>query len=187
MNVLNYQNWNPEILDQPNNIINLDKYNGRVDIMEPTDPNMMFKMQERIALKNKATSYCEAMNYTWEDNVLSQVFFSAKNIQIIQNTLRAEVHRLSDGQYNIGQQDNDQLKIIMRALYLESAVNLPNNVREQVAALNRFVVAHCVPKLMNEIKAYLKYKRDASSMYTLMTWPTYDNVKGKTLELNPWF
>ena len=33
----------------------------------------------------------------------------------------------------------------------------------------------------------LKYKRDASSMYTLMTWPVYDNVKGKTLELNPWF
>ena len=42
-------------------------------------------------------------------------------------------------------------------------------------------------KLMNEIKAYLKYKRDASSMYTVMTWPAYDNVKGKTLELKPWF
>jgi hypothetical protein len=75
----------------------------------------------------------------------------------------------------------------MRALYLESAVNLPNNIREQVTAINRHVINHCVPKLISEIRAYLKYKQDASNMYTLMTWPAYDNVKGKTLELKPWF
>ena len=36
-------------------------------------------------------------------------------------------------------------------------------------------------------KRNLKYKRDASNMYTVMTWPAYDNVKGKTLEMKPWF
>jgi hypothetical protein len=167
------------------NVSNKNVSNGRVDIMEPP-PDIRFSMWDKIPV-NQVTTFRDAMTGNWIDNDVSNTFFSAENMQIIQNTLRAEVHRLSDGQYTIGQQDNDQLKIIMRALYLESAVNLPNNVREQVAALNRFVVAHCVPKLMNEIKAYIKYKRDASSMYTIMTWPTYDNVKGKTLELNPWF
>jgi hypothetical protein len=159
--------------------------NGRIDIEGPP-PDVRFSMWDKIPV-NQITTYRDALTGNWSDTDLSNIFFSKENIQIIQNGLRAEVFRLSNGEYNIGQQDNDELKIIMRALYLESAVNLPNNIREQVAAINRHVINHCVPKLMSEIRAYLKYKQDASNMYTVMTWPAYDNVKGKTLELKPWF
>ena len=36
-----------------NMIIKPPKYNGRVNIIEHSDPDVVFKMQERIALKNK--------------------------------------------------------------------------------------------------------------------------------------
>jgi hypothetical protein len=159
--------------------------NGRIDIEGPP-PDVRFSMWDKIPV-NQITTFRDALTGNWENTDLSNAFFSKENIQIIQNGLRADVYRLSNGEYSIGQQDNDELKIIMRALYLESAINLPTNIREQVAALNQHVLKHCVPKLLNEIRAYLKYKRDASSMYTVMTWPAYDNVKGKTLELKPWF
>ena len=158
--------------------------NGRIDIEGPS-PEVRFSMWDKIPV-NQITTFRDALTGNWTDNDVSNVFFSKDNIQIIQNNLRAEVYRLSNGEYTISQQDNDELKIIMRALYLESAINLPTNIREQVTALNQHVVNHCVPKLMNEISAYLKYKRDASNMYTIMTWPVYDNVKGKTLEMKPW-
>jgi hypothetical protein len=167
---------------------NISKYtisNGRIDIEGPP-PEARFAMWDKIPV-NQITTFRDALVGNWSDTDVSNIFFSKDNIQIIQNSLRAEVYRLSNGEYTISQQDNDELKIIMRALYLESAVNLPTNIREQVAALNQHVVNHCVPKLMNEISAYLKYKRDASNMYTVMTWPAYDNVKGKTLEMKPWF
>ena len=35
--------------------------------------------------------------------------------------------------------------------------------------------------------AYINYKRDVSSMYTLIPPPTLSTMKGKTLELKPWF
>jgi hypothetical protein len=159
--------------------------NGRIDIEGPP-PDVRFAMWDKIPV-NQITTFRDALTGNWSDTDLSNAFFSKNNIQIIQNGLRAEVFRLSNGEYNIAQQDNDELKIIMRALYLESAVNLPTNIREQVAALNQHVLNHCVPKLLNEIRAYLKYKRDASGMYTVMTWPAYDTVKDKTLELKPWF
>jgi hypothetical protein len=159
--------------------------NGRIDIEGPP-PDVRFSMWDKIPV-NQITTFRDALTGNWTDTDLSNVFFSKENIQIIQNGLRSEVYRLSNGEYSISQQDNDELKIIMRALYLESAVNLPTDIREQVSALNQHVLNHCVPKLLNEIRAYLKYKRDASSMYTIMTWPAYDNVKGKTLELKPWF
>jgi len=159
--------------------------NGRIDINGPP-PDVRFSMWDKIPV-NQITTFRDALTGNWIDNDVSNVFFSKENIQIIQNALRAEVYRLSNNEYIIGQQDNDELKIIMRALYLESAINLPTNIREQVTALNQHVINHCVPKLINEVRAYINYKRDASNMYTVMTWPVYDNVKGKTLEMKPWF
>ncbi len=159
--------------------------NGRIDIEGPS-ADVRFSMWDKIPV-NQITTFRDALTGNWTDTDLSNAFFSKENMQIVQNGLRSEVYRLSNSEYTIGQQDNDELKIIMRALYLESAVNLPTNIREQVATLNEHVLRHCVPKLMNEIRAYLKYKRDASNMYTVMSWPAYDNVKGKTLELKPWF
>ena len=38
-------------------ILDTKTYNGRVNILEPEDPTIQFKMFERIAIKNKATEY----------------------------------------------------------------------------------------------------------------------------------
>ena len=54
-----------------NLIIKKPEYNGRVNIIEQSDPNAVFKMQERIALKNKVTSYSSALSGNdWEENIL---------------------------------------------------------------------------------------------------------------------
>ena len=62
---------------------NPERYNGRVNIVEPPSPDIVFKMQEKIAIKNTSTAYCGAVAGTWESSLLSQLFFSAENIQII--------------------------------------------------------------------------------------------------------
>ena len=120
--------------------------NGRIDIINKTqspDITNLFAMYDKIPA-NQCATFREATLGQWDETPLSKAFFSRENIQIIQNGLRADVYRLSNGEYSIGQQDNDELKIIMRALYLESAINLPTNIREQVAALNQRVLKHCV-------------------------------------------
>ena len=159
--------------------------NGRIDIEGPS-PEVRFSMWDKIPV-NQITTFRDALTGNWTDNDVSNVFFSKDNIQIIQNALRADVYRLSNGEYTISQQDNDELKIIMRALYLESAVNLPTNIREQVATLNQHVVNHCVPKLINEVRAYLKYKRDASTLVVPLPIPVLTNMHDKQLELKKWF
>ena len=64
--------------------------NGRVNIVDiPYD--VKFQMQEKIAIKNKASEYREALNGVLENTMLSRAYFSAENIQIIQNALRAGV------------------------------------------------------------------------------------------------
>jgi len=58
MNNLSYNE-----VGQVNHILELDKYNGRVNIAEPEDPMVRFRMHERIANRNKASNYFDALDH----------------------------------------------------------------------------------------------------------------------------
>ena len=130
------------ILDMEKYNKNLEKsrYNGRIDVLDPEDQNTRMQLFEKIAIQNKSTSYCDALNGVWEDNVLSQVYFSAGNIQIIQNGIRAGVYKMSSSKYNVPPQNIDALKIVMRSTYLQYAKHSDTNITKQVEELNELVL-----------------------------------------------
>ena len=57
------------------------------------------------------------------DNILNQLFFSKKNMDIIQNGLRYRVWEKSDKKFVIGRQSETELVIIMRAIFLQHSKN----------------------------------------------------------------
>ena len=75
----------------------------------------------------------------------------------------------------------------MRSVFLQSSTNLPNNIREQIEALNNIVIEYCVKQIYSEAQAYINYKHDVSNMYTPIDRPTQPDYNNKTLELKPWF
>jgi len=127
------------------------------------------------------------MTGNWTDTPLSKVYFSKENMQILQNGIRAGVNKMSNGQYVIGQQSCDELKIVMRAQYLEHSANLSYNIPQQIAALNNYVFSYCVPRVYSEAQGYLKYLHDASTLVVPLATPINANVDDKTLELKPFF
>ena len=162
-------------------------YNGRVNISGP--PKNQFQLFDNPGTNyNDVTSYRGAMTGNWTDNTLSKTFFSTQNIQIIQNGIRAGVFKMSKGRFNVGPQDLTNLKIIMRSIFLQFSANKPDNIREQVTALNNLVFDYCIPSVHNEALAYLKYKNDVTTLAMPEARPVSDNNKGsKTLELKHWF
>jgi hypothetical protein len=174
--------------EQQKMIIDMERYNGRVNIISQPDPNVVFKMQERIALKNKSTGYYTALSGNdWEENMLSRVFFSVENMQIIQNGLRAGVYNMSNRELVIPPQNVDQLKIIMRSIYFQFAEHRLENVKGQVERLNKLVLDEVVPKVYGEAVGYLKYMQDQSSLVVPMELPLRHDRNYKQLELKPWF
>ena len=170
-----------------NLIIKKPEYNGRVNIIEQSDPNAVFKMQERIALKNKVTSYSSALSGNdWEENILSQVFFSAGNIQILQNGIRAGVYKMSNNQIVVPPQNQDQLKIIMRSIYLQYAEHLKTGVTAQVERLNKLVWDYAIHQVCNEAVGYVNYMRDQSTLVMPMDRPVQVDRDHKQLELKPY-
>ena len=186
---MNYSQLTPQPVDFSNKIIDMKKYkhNGQVDLLEPQDPTIQFKMFEKIAVRNKATEYRNPLEGIWEDNILAQVFFSADNIQIIQNGLRAGVYRLSKQKYVIPPQNLDALKVIMRSTYLTYAKHSPNNITEQVETLNALVLDYCIPFVYNECVSYVKYLEDQSTLVVPLEREVRPDREYKQLELKPWF
>jgi len=162
------------------------KSNGRIDILGP-NIEQQFAMYDKIPNSSKSTSFHDAMIGNWENTALSDAFFSAGNMDIVQNAMRNGVYSMSNGAYLIGPQDFDNLKMIMRSVFLQSAMNLATDIPGQIAALNKIVIDMFVPKLYNEARAYIQYKRDASTMYKPIDRPIYSAENDKTLELKPWF
>ena len=99
-----------------------------------TNTSSLFQMYDKIPA-NQCVTFRNATEGLWNQTDLSQAFFSQQNIQIIQNGIRAGVYHKSNGQYTIGQQDCDSLKIIMRSVFLQYSANQPKNISQQIEEL----------------------------------------------------
>ena len=159
--------------------------NGRVNILG-YNPYARFLMHDKIPTQQKDTEYREALTGNWQDNTLSTTFFSAANIRIIQNGIKAGVYKKSNGRFKIGDQDESVLKIIMRSVYLSNAANLPDNIPQQVGALNKIVLDYSVPQVFNEAESYIKYKNDVSTLAVPIQNPL-PTRRWNVLEMKPWF
>ena len=164
-----------------------NRNNGRVNLFDQPDPELQFKLFEKVAVKNKATAYRAPLEGIWEDNILSQAFFSKENIQILQNGLRAGVHKLSKGKYFIPPQNQDQLKIIMRSTYMQYAKHQRDDIPGQIQKLNELVWDYSIPFVYNECVAYLKYLDDQSTLVVPLAREQPVDRDFKQLELKPWF
>lgn len=175
---LSYQNVN-----QVNRILQNEKYNGRVNIIEPSDPMAKMKLQEKVAIKNKSSNYYDAMIGDWEWNALGKAFFSAENMQIIQNGLRAGVAELSKGNIIIPNQNVDTLAIIMRQTYSAFAEHVPTDIPGQIERLNKRVLERAIPIVYSEAAGYMKYITDQSTLVVPLDMPKLPDRDYKQMEV----
>jgi len=123
----------------------------------------------------------------WEKSPVSQGFFSADNMEIIQNRIRKAVFEKSQPKgYLIDKQSADELKIIMRAIYLQYARNLPKDVPAQIEDLNTKVIDWSVPHILSAVDHYHFYINDISHLPIPMPQPQNLSSAGtRSLPANP--
>ena len=127
--------------------------NGRVDILQdPNVNNVLFSLYDRNPVNYKASAYTEALTGNFQDTFLSQAFFSAQNIQIIQNGIRAKIYKKTNRV--IAVQNEDIVKIIMRSVFLQFSANLNNHFTEQIQELNKKVMTICTRRVLEELMGY---------------------------------
>lgn len=159
--------------------------NGRVNIKSP-DTSTLFKMYDKIPA-NQCVTFRNPTEGLWNETPLSQAFFSQENIQIIQNGIRSGVYKRSNGQYVIGVQDCDSIKIIMRSVFLQYSANKPSSIPQQIIELNNIVLNYCVQQVYSEAQGYMKYMDDVSTLVVPIAHPVQASNNDRQLELKSWF
>ena len=107
-------------------------------------------------------------------------------MQIIQNGLRAGVYELSKNKMIVSEQNTDSLKVIMQSIYNLYAEHNMDNVRDQVARLNKYVIDKAVPAVYTEAVSYQKYIMDQSTLVVPMDYPKLNDREFKQHEFKSW-
>jgi len=123
----------------------------------------------------------------WDHTALSDAFFTRKNVNVIQSEIQKEVYRISGPKkWAIGPQDVDEIKMIMRAMYLQYAKNNSFNIEGQLEELNQLVIKWSVPRIMSEIEQYNYYLNDISHLPIPIQQPMSMSSAGtKSLPFQP--
>lgn len=137
--------------------------------------------------KSEVNFQDDMLRGNWSSNKLSAAFFSRENVQAIQNLIRKDVFQKSQPKgYVIDDQSVDELKIIMRALFLQYAKNLPHDIPGQIAELNQRVADWSVPHILSAVDHYQYYLKDIQSLPVPLAQPVLLSRAGtKSKPLDP--
>jgi len=89
---------------------------------------------------------------------LGEVFFSSDNIKRIQNKIKKSIFIESKGKYKLQvDQNQSDLLIVMRAVYIQDSYNAPYRIIHQVKELNEKVINRILPDMISNIKQNEEY------------------------------
>ena len=142
-----------------------ESMNGRVsDIQAPMNSTSSISYDRVEHAQQRAVFDDEATKGIRGSSELSQLFFSKLNIDALQDGIRYSVYQKTCQKHIIGRQSEDELKVIMRSIFLQYAQNLPYNVVEQVRELNSRVLEYAVNTIVHELDMYSGYRKDLASL-----------------------
>ena len=119
-----------------------------------------------------AGAAADAVRGNWEQTPVSNAFFSPENMTFLQNSIRKQIYEKSGpNKWLIEPQDIDELKIVMRSLYLQYGQNRPDGIARQVEDLNRSVLDWIVPRVLSEVQYHFHYLKDISHLPVPMEHP----------------
>ena len=162
-----------------------------VNTQEPMNTNYGFNGRVFFDVKENAPSYelytnsnkehkkiDNTLNYSLEDTGLSRLYFSKENLDNIQKDIMEAVYNLTAQDkdpildnvrpVSIGRQNDLQLQIIMRSIFLQYAKHNNDNIAGQIRELNDLVIREAVPDIITNIKQYLGYSVDIQRAPQLM-------------------
>lgn len=93
--------------------------------------------------------------------LMKEAFFSAGNMDIIQNMIIKTVFYQSGKKLRINKIKSETLIQVMNHMWTNFCRFLPYNLKEQIRELDRKVTQYLVPKLLNEAEFYFNYLRDS--------------------------
>lgn len=130
-------------------------------------PNQQYKeysLSENINITKKSRNVVfDMLRNIQEPSVFSMLYFSYENIAEVQRLIKYNVFK--QAQFRIDNQSEQELLIIMRAIYLQYS-KIPKKKEDytyEIARLNQLVVERSIRVILSEITQQKKYEFDINN------------------------
>ena len=121
---------------------------------------------------------CSKGIYQSDTTIIAHLFFSPANVRKINKMLKKAVFKATFGEYLIDQQEEKDLTVVMRSMYIQHAMHLKDDVKGQVKLLNKLTIDELVPNVISEIQAYYGYIQRAFEPRQIMDRPVNTSIAG---------
>jgi hypothetical protein len=171
-------------------IPNAPKHTGRLPLSDSEEKlsiprGTLYTMHEPMMVP---TQVAEQIQYRHNNTPLNTLFFSEANKANLQQKIHDAVLAASKGEYDIGEQSEADLLLIMRSYYLQYGENDPSEVAAELDKLNQRVVAYASNHIMVEIVAYKRFRKDILDFPEPIERPKDMHIYGtRTGELKSFF
>ena len=130
--------------------------------------------------KTENSIHKSVMKGTIETSPLGELYFSEENINRLQEMIKYEVYERTKGKYllQVNQNETDLL-IVMRDVYLTDAVHSPYKIIHQVKVLNKKTIEKIVPDMISMIKQDEEYVKQLDRPIIPIPLPVNVNRKGR--------
>lgn len=117
----------------------------------------------------------------YQPTPLGELFFSQENINRIQKMIKYEVFVRTNGKYKLQVEQNESdLLIVMRDIYITCGKNMPYQLIRQVKELNHKTVEKIIPDMISMIKQDDVYIQQLDKPIDPIPLPVCVNGKGRT-------
>ena len=162
----------------------LNPNEGRMPELQTNSSYPQFELYQENH-RGPEQNFDDSLQGIMEKSILAKVFFSKKNIDNVQQKIVNGVFNKSEGKLRIGRQSDDELKIVMRSIFLQDGQNMDCKIQEQISQLNRKVLEYCVENVMVGAVGHVNYIRDLNKTMDTFPNPEDANIKGVNTGMEP--
>lgn len=123
---------------------------------------------------------------TYGSNDLTALYFSNNNRELLQDQIKKYIYFNTENNYVIGSQNDDELKIIMKGIYLSNRQKLSfnTNVYDEVKFLNKLVILECSRIIKTNLLQHIHYVKELNKKPIYQNLPQNVSNKGiRNLEM----
>lgn len=132
------------------------------------------------SMEEYETPYKNVLAGIQELTPFSKAFFSRENINWLQSNIRYKVYVYSDSKHVISKQDEANLLIVMRGIYLQNSNNpsCQKGYKAEILRINNLVIDKVVPDIISELEQYRGYLLDIASNPEPISLPKNVSITG---------
>ena len=137
----------------------------------------LFLQEHRKNYTNMSTT---ALKGIQSESDLSKLFFSDDNMKRIQRKIKQEVFKRTNGEFRLDiDQEQTELFLVMRAVFMEQGRFLPGQAVRQVKRLNEKVVQEICPAAITNIRQDYGYLKEINKPLSPIGRPINVNSAGR--------